>query len=97
LVIEVVDAGPAGPFPDFRDDRLDRNDRVVVDKGDAKLVAAQARRGRPKKVQDQERLAEVLRLYFIEKMSMRQVADVVGVSHMSIYRMLSDPAVELLI
>lgn len=56
-----------------------------------------ARRGRPRKGFDQRRLDEVLRLYFIEKMSMRQVADVVGVSHMSIYRMLSDPSVELLI
>ena len=60
------------------------------------LVAA-PRRGRPRKGFDQRRLDEVLRLYFIEKMSMRQVADVVGVSHMSIYRMLSDPNVELLI
>lgn len=55
------------------------------------------RRGRPKKEPSPDRLAEVLRLYFVEKLSMRQVADVVGVSHMSVYRMLSDPNVELLI
>lgn len=55
------------------------------------------RRGRPRRGFNEERLAEVLRLYFVEKLSMRQVADVVGVSHMSVYRMLSDPNVELLI
>ncbi len=87
LVIKVVDVGPAGPVPDFRDDRLDSFGART----------AQARRGRPKKAHDQERLTEVVRLYFIEKMSMRQVADVIGVSHMSVYRMLSDPTVELLI
>lgn len=60
-------------------------------------VVVPARRGRPRKEHDRQRLDEVLRLYFIEKMSMRQVADVVGVSHMSVYRMLSDPSLEILI
>ena len=55
------------------------------------------RRGRPRKSYDQSRLDQVLKLYFIEKMSMRQVADVVGVSHMSVYRILSDPSLEVLI
>jgi hypothetical protein len=55
------------------------------------------RRGRPRKVHRQEQLTEVLRLYFVEKLSMRKVADVMGVSHMSVYRMLSDPNVELLL
>lgn len=55
------------------------------------------RRGRPKSGFSEQRLTEVMRLYFVEKLSMRQVADVVGVSHMSVYRMLSDPNVELLI
>ncbi|MDD5172126.1 MAG: hypothetical protein PHF60_03765 [Candidatus ainarchaeum sp.] len=69
---------------------------VVVE--DAGFVALPSRRrGRPKKEPSPDRLAEVLRLYFVEKLSMRQVADVVGVSHMSVYRMLSDPNVELLI
>jgi DNA-directed RNA polymerase specialized sigma subunit len=61
------------------------------------MLLPSRRRGRPKKEPSPDRLAEVLRLYFVEKLSMRQVADVVGVSHMSVYRMLSDPDVELLI
>lgn len=55
------------------------------------------RRGRPRKGQNDARLAKVLDLYFVEKLSMRKVADVLGVSHMSVYRMLSDPNLELLI
>jgi hypothetical protein len=87
LVIEVVDFEAVAP-PDFPEGP---GPSVVED-----LVTA-PRRGRPRKGFDQGRLNEVMRLYFIEKMSMRQVADVVGVSHMSVYRMLSDPNVELLI
>ncbi|NYZ74031.1 helix-turn-helix domain-containing protein [Candidatus Micrarchaeota archaeon] len=60
-------------------------------------VAPRRRRGRPKSGFSEQRLTEVMRLYFVEKLSMRQVADLVGVSHMSVYRMLSDPNVELLI
>jgi transposase len=55
------------------------------------------RRGRPRKVHKQEQLTRVVQLYFVEKLSMRKVADVLGVSHMSVYRMLSDPNVELLL
>ncbi len=71
-------------------------ERVTVEQEDME-EALPPRRGRPRRAYDRERLAEVMRLYFLEKMSMRQVADVLGVSHMSVYRMLSDPAVELLI
>ena len=71
-------------------------DRITVGEGDMELVAP-LKRGRPKKRYDRGQLAEVMRLYFVEKLSMRQVADMLGVSHMSIYRMLSDPALELLI
>jgi transposase-like protein len=88
----VVFEEPAGP--EFPGDRAERRDRIVADGyGEGYAV----RRGRPKKAPDGEMLAQVVRLYFLEKMSMRQVADVMGVSHMSVYRMLSDPAVELLI
>ncbi|MEW6749284.1 MAG: hypothetical protein AB1295_06275 [Candidatus Micrarchaeota archaeon] len=80
---------PSGPVPDFRDDRLGGG----VPAG----MAFSARRGRPKKSVDKELLSEVLRMYFVEKLSMRKIADVVGMSHMSVYRMLSDPTVELLI
>lgn len=82
---------PAGP--EFPGDRSE-GDRFVAGRG---CAAAPGRRGRPRKEPDSDRLTQVLRLYFIEKMSMRQVAEVVGVSHMSVYRMLSDPTVELLI
>lgn len=60
-------------------------------------VALPMKRGRPRRRYNQSQLSEVMRLYFLEKLSMRQVADVLGVSHMSVYRMLSDPNVELLI
>ena len=70
----------------------------LTDRQEAAFAVAPRRRpGRPKTGFSEERLTEVMRLYFVEKLSMRQVADVVGVSHMSIYRMLSDPNVELLI
>ena len=85
----MVGEEPAGPAPDLRDDRL--GDGFVAD------MAVPARRGRPKRAVSKERLAEVLRMYFLEKLSMRRIADIIGVSHMSVYRMLSDPNVELLI
>ena len=81
-----VPEGPEGPD----------QDRVIVEEGDMEEIVP-PRRGRPRRDYDKARLTEVMRLYFLEKMSMRQVADIMGVSHMSIYRMLSDPAVELLI
>lgn len=81
--VAIVPQEPEGP------------DRVIVDERDMEELPS--RRGRPRRGYDRERLTEVMRLYFLEKMSMRQVADILGVSHMSVYRMLSDPAVELLI
>ena len=87
----MVESGaPAPEFPEFPDDK------ITVDDEDMEFVASH-KRGRPKKEVNQEQLTTVLRLYFLEKMSMRQVADIVGVSHMSVYRMLSDPNVEILI
>jgi DNA-directed RNA polymerase specialized sigma subunit len=82
----VVPEGPDGP---------NLEDRVTLDDNDMEVVAT--KRGRPRKSQNDAQLAKVLNLYFIEKMSMRKVADVLGVSHMSVYRMLSDPNIELLI
>ncbi|MBN1170240.1 helix-turn-helix domain-containing protein [Candidatus Micrarchaeota archaeon] len=55
------------------------------------------RRGRPKKASHEARMHEVLHLYFVERLSMRKIAEVMGVSHMSVYRMLSDPNVEVLL
>ncbi len=54
-----------------------------------------SKRGRPRKVNSQQ-WTEAFRLYFEERMSMRQVANVLGLSHMSVYRMLSDPDVEII-
>ena len=71
--------------------------RVIVEKKDMEVLAMPSKRGRPKKGYDPQQFLEVMRLYFVEKLSMREVADLLGVSHMSIYRMLSDPNVELLI
>lgn len=80
--------GPAPDPPEGPDPRLRKGGYEVV---------TPVRRGRPRKAYDQGRLDEVVRLYFVEKMSMRQVAEVVGVSHMSVYRILSDPTLEILI
>jgi hypothetical protein len=95
-VIEVVYIEPAVPAPDYRDDGLDRDDKPVM-ADSSYALAGPSRRGRPKRVVCKERLTEVLRMYFLEKLSMRRIADIIGVSHMSVYRMLSDPNVELLI
>ncbi|MBI5046551.1 helix-turn-helix domain-containing protein [Candidatus Micrarchaeota archaeon] len=74
---------------------LDGSPNLVL-KNEMQQADAQ-RKGRPRKGYDEQQLTEVLRLYFLEKLSMRKVADVVGLSHMSVYRMLSDPNVELLV
>jgi hypothetical protein len=97
LVIEVEGFEATAPAPAFPDERVDRRDKLVVDPGDMEVVAVPAKRGRPRRAYNQEQLTEVLRLYFVEKLSMRRVADIVGVSHMSVYRMLSDPSIEVLI
>ena len=85
------------------DGRDDRSGMDIVEGDSSDLGASRtgkgagAKKGRPKKGMDEQKLSEVVRLYFLEKLSMRQVADIVGVSHMSVYRMLSDPNLELLI
>lgn len=91
----MVDLEAAIPYPEMPEEAAP--DEIVVDKEDMELVPVPPRKGRPRKEYDQKLLGEVLRLYFVEKLSMRQVADIIGVSHMSVYRMLSDPTVELLI
>ena len=83
---EVPD-GPEAPEPG--------EERVVVDDEDMEFVAH--KRGRPRKLQGPEVLEKLVQMYFVERMSMREVADNLGVSHMSVYRMLNDPAIELLI
>ncbi|MBU0532625.1 helix-turn-helix domain-containing protein [Candidatus Micrarchaeota archaeon] len=90
MVIEVVDIEAAVHLCETSV-AVDYNDRMFVDE------VAPRKRGRPRKVQENEQLTQVLRLYFVEKLSMRKVAEVMGVSHMSVYRMLSDPNVELLL
>jgi DNA-directed RNA polymerase specialized sigma subunit len=85
-----VPGGPEGPEPG------EGEDRVVVDDDDMEFVA-RSKRGRPRKLQEPETLQKLVQMYFVERMSMREVADNLGVSHMSVYRMLCDPAIELLI
>lgn len=53
-------------------------------------------RGRPK-LNNREMAAEVLRLYLLERMSLRKVAKVLGVSHMTVYRVLNTSNIELLL
>ena len=60
------------------------------------VVAMPAKKGRPKKDYDPQMLQEIVRLYFVERFSMRKVADMMGISHMSVYRMLSDPNIEVI-
>lgn len=45
----------------------------------------------------EEMIDQVLQLYFVRRYSMRKIASILGMSHMSVYRMLSDPNVEILI
>ncbi|MCX8196904.1 MAG: helix-turn-helix domain-containing protein [Candidatus Micrarchaeota archaeon] len=44
--------------------------------------------GRPKKMND-EQVATALDLYFVEGMPIREVADVLGVSHMTVWRLIA--------
>lgn len=46
---------------------------------------------------DDETLVKMLRLYYVDKLSVRKVADVMGISHMSVYRAVTDANIELLI
>lgn len=48
------------------------------------------RRGRPKVGRDDECLRKVAELYFLERLSVRKVATVLGLSHMTVYRMLNE-------
>ncbi len=53
-------------------------------------------RGRPK-LSTREMAAEVLRLYMLERLSLRKVARVMGISHMTVYRLLNDSDMGLLL
>ena len=82
------------PVPEFLD--RESKSKVVVDEEDMVFVG-RSKRGRPKKLADPEVLRKAVNLYFVERLSMRKVADALGVSHMSVYRMLCDPELRLLI
>jgi len=84
------DLGPPAPGV------VDRG-RTLASKVEMQMAVLPRRRGRPPRRYSQEQVNEMLRLYFLEKLSMRQVANIMGVSHMSVYRMLNDPSLELLI
>jgi hypothetical protein len=87
---------PEAPVPAPRFPDRDAKGKVVVDEEDMVFVAT-PKRGRPRKLSDPETLRKAVNLYFVERLSMRKVADQMGVSHMSVYRMLSDPGLKLLI
>ncbi|MEW5996657.1 MAG: helix-turn-helix domain-containing protein [Candidatus Micrarchaeota archaeon] len=46
---------------------------------------------------DNRLLNEILRLYIFERMSIREVADLLGMSHMTVYRAISDPSLRVMI
>ncbi|MFH1393723.1 MAG: helix-turn-helix domain-containing protein [Candidatus Micrarchaeota archaeon] len=48
------------------------------------------RRGRPRVGRDAQSLAKVVELYFCDRLSVRKVASMVGLSHMTVYRMLNE-------
>lgn len=48
------------------------------------------RRGRPKVGRDQESVQKVAELYFCDRLSVRKVATVMGLSHMTVHRMLNE-------
>lgn len=50
-----------------------------------------------KRIVDENLLGEILRLYFCERKTGRQIADMLSVSHMTIYRALGDPELEVFI
>jgi hypothetical protein len=97
-VVEVdLDLGvPEFPVPEPEFPGMESKGKVVVEDDDMVFVG-RSKRGRPKKLSTPDVLQKVVQLYFVERLSMRKVADSVGVSHMSVYRMLSDPELKLLI
>jgi len=48
------------------------------------------RRGRPRVGRDAGSVQKVAELYFCERLSVRKVASVMGLSHMTVYRMLNE-------
>jgi len=48
-----------------------------------------------RKVLSDEALADILDLYFENRFSVRKIADLIGVSHMTIHRALANVEVEL--
>lgn len=56
--------------------------------GDERLKPPQ--RGRPKVGRDNRSVQRVAELYFCDRLSVRKVASVMGLSHMTVYRMLNE-------
>ncbi|MBI2079398.1 helix-turn-helix domain-containing protein [Candidatus Micrarchaeota archaeon] len=46
---------------------------------------------------DGELLSEILRLYLVERLSFRRIARLLNISHMTVYRAIADPDLEVLI
>ena len=52
-------------------------------------------RKRKRSIVNEQLLGEILRLYIYEKLSMRDIADMLSVSHMTVYRALNDSELEV--
>lgn len=59
--------------------------------------AAPAPHSNSRKKLNDRLVSEVIRLYLFERMSLRQIAKELSVSHMTVYRAVSDPRIEVLI
>lgn len=64
--------------------------------GSTPLIIVNQRKKR-KGIVDARLFDRILKLYFYERMSLREIADVLGVSHMTVYRALNNPETEVLI
>lgn len=46
---------------------------------------------------DNRLLNEIFRLYIFERLSIREIADLLGMSHMTVYRAMNDPSLRVMI
>ncbi|MBI5223102.1 hypothetical protein HY990_01640 [Candidatus Micrarchaeota archaeon] len=82
--------GPGGVAANFSEES------VSIPLGSTYMVSVN-KKGRFRKSFDSKRFEEIVRLYFLEKLSVRKIASLTGLSHMTVYRMLSDPNVAILV
>jgi transposase-like protein len=61
--------------------------------GTSTSTSDKGKKGRPRKID--ARLGEILDLLIVEKLSIRDIADLLGVSHMTVYRTLGRSGAEI--